>query len=142
MARATIKMPVKALNKLSNLEKRTQSVVESVLKSGGDVALHAVKQSLDSVVDSNSGQLKHALGLSPVKVDDKGVYDIKVGFAEPRKVRADGLVQTNAMVANIIEHGKTNQAPRPFLARAKATSQSKVKKEMIKTLEREVSGVK
>jgi len=50
-------------------------------------------------------------------VDRSGNYNLRVGFAENRR---DG--KTNAMLANILEYGKSNQPPRPFLKPAKTAS--------------------
>ena len=47
-----------------------------------------------------------------------GNYDVKVGFAEGR---GDA---NNAMLANLLEYGKSGQPPKPFLKRTKSASQT------------------
>lgn len=117
MAKATMKLPEELLKKLSTLGKKTDEISEKVLTAGGEVILDKTKKNLAASVgngtkyDSRStGELGKALGLSPVKLDKNGNYNLKLGFAEPR---SDGL--SNAMLANIIEYGKSGQPPRPFL---------------------------
>ena len=67
---------------------------------------HATKQPSRS-----TGQLLAALGTSSVKVSSRGDHNIKVGFAENRH---DG--RSKALIANVLEHGRSNQPTRPFLA--------------------------
>ena len=73
---------------------------------------------------------------SPVKVDAKGNYDIKVGFAEPR---SDG--GSNAKIANILEYGKHGQPPKPFLKPAKSKARRQIMTAMSDTLEREMNDI-
>lgn len=67
----------------------------------------------------STGELEDSLGLSPVKLDNNGNHNIKVGFAEPR---SDG--GSNAKLANILEYGKHGQPAKPFLKPAKTASRS------------------
>ena len=77
--------------------------------------------------------LESSIGLSPTKLDKNGNYNIKIGFAEPR---SDGL--SNAMLANLIEYGKSGQPPRPFLKPAKSASKAECLNVMKRTLEEEI----
>jgi len=109
--------PTGFLEKVNSLESRFEPVTEKALKAGGEVVLETMRNRLSSVIgngtkfDSRStGELVGALGVSPMKVNGEGNYDVKVGFVEPR---SDGGV--NARIANVLEYGKHNQPPRPFL---------------------------
>ena len=62
-----------------------------------------------------------------------GNHNIKVGFAEPR---SDG--GSNAMLANIIEYGKSGQPAKPFLKPAQTSSRKACTSAMIRKLEEEV----
>lgn len=124
MARATMKMPEDFLLKLSTLGDKTDSIIESCLEAGSEVVLSKVKSNLESVIGSgtkypskSTGELVSSLGVTPAKVDNKGTHNVKIGFAEPR---ADG--KSNAMLANIIEHGKHGQPAKPFLKPARSSS--------------------
>ena len=118
MAKCTCKLPEDLLKKLSRLGSKMDDVSEVVLETGGEVVLDKVKSNLESVLSGDStGELASSLGLTKVRVGKDGNPNIKVGFAEPR---SDG--KSNAMLANILEYGKSGQEARPFLKPAKKQS--------------------
>lgn len=140
MAKADIQFPDAFLGQLSRLGNQFDSVAESVLEAGGKVVLEKAQRNLVAVVgtgtkyDSRStGELVDSLGLSPVKRNNSGNHDIKVGFSEPR---SDG--GSNAKIANILEYGKHGQAPKPFMKPAKTASKAECIQVMKDTLEAEV----
>lgn len=140
MAKADIISPDAFLEQLSRLGSQFDSVAESVLEAGGEVVLAKAQHNLAAVVgtgtkyDSRStGELVDSLGLSPVKLNNSGNHDIKVGFSEPR---SDG--GSNAKIANILEYGKHGQAPKPFMKPAKTSSKAECIQVMKDTLEAEV----
>ena len=135
MARATWEMPEDFMQKISRLADQTDVIVPKVLEAGGKVVLDAVRSSLHSVLSGDStGELEGSLGLSPVRLDRQGNPDIKVGFSEPR---SDG--GSNAKLANILEHGKHGQPPRPFLKPAKIASRGPATETMVAKLEEEIA---
>lgn len=124
MAKMQIKMPDKFLKQITTLGEQIDTVMSDALEAGGKVVLDAVRGNLQSSINSgtkeesrSTGQLASALGMSPVMLDKNDNHNIKIGFAEPR---SDG--KSNAMIANILENGKPEQPPRPFLAPAKSSS--------------------
>ena len=140
MAKADIKFPDALLEQLSHLGSQFDSVAESVLEAGGEVVLEKAQRNLAAVVgtgtkyDSRStGELVDSLGLSPVKLNNSGSHDIKVGFSEPR---SDG--GSNAKIANILEYGKHGQTPKPFMKPARTSSKAECIQVMKDTLEAEV----
>ena len=143
MAKLTVRTPDALIAKLTRLGQKTDQVCEKALKAGAEVAEKAVSSNLSAVIGKDkkqpsrsTGELQSALGVSPVKVDDKGNYDIKVGFAEPR---SGGGV--NAKIANILEYGKHGQPPRPFLKPAKSKARRQIAAAITETLEREMNDV-
>lgn len=143
IAKIQTKMPDELIAKLAWLGDRTDEVCEKALKAGAEVAEKAISSNLSAVVGKNTkhksqstGQLEHALGISPVKIDSKGNYDIKIGFNEPR---FDG--ESNAKIANILEYGKSNQPPRPFLKPAKSKSRKNIMGAVKDTLEKEMENI-
>ena len=97
---------------------------EKALKAGAEIVEEAVASNLAAVIGSgtkydsrSTGELQEALGVTPVKLNKNGEYNIKIGFDEPR---SDG--KSNAMLANVIEFGKHGQPPKPFLKPAKNKS--------------------
>ena len=143
MAKLTVRTPDALIAKLTRLGNKTDQVCEKALKAGAEVAEKAVSSNLSAVIGKDTkqpsrstGELQSALGVSPVKVDDKGNYDVKVGFAEPR---SGGGV--NAKIANILEYGKHGQPPRPFLKPAKSKARRQIAAAITETLEREMNDV-
>lgn len=143
MAKANMKLPDDFLEKLSRLGNRTDEICEEMLKAGGEVVLSKAKSNLSSVVGQgtkyktrSTGELESALGLSDVRLDKNGNYNIKIGFAESRK---DG--SSNAKLANIIEYGKSGQAAKPFMKPAKNSSKTKYIEVMKATFDKEVDSI-
>lgn len=119
--------------KLAALGSHTDEILEKAMSAGAEAALPIVRAELqgaiggDTKVQSRStGELVDSLGISPVMVDNKGVTNVKIGFSEPRrhqyaaKKKRSYYTVTNAMIANVLEYGKSGQPPRPWLKRAKA----------------------
>ena len=125
MAKVTIKMPTALMDQLAKASEKTETAIPKALEAGGKVVFEKMKSNLSSAIGRNTknksrstGKLLAALGVSPVKVNDGGNYDVKVGFAEGR---GDA---NNAMLANLLEYGKSGQPPKPFLKRTKSSSQA------------------
>ena len=125
MAKITIRMPTIFMDQLVKASEKTDTAIPKALEAGGKVVFEKMKSNLSSVIGRNTknksrstGKLLAALGVSPVKVNDGGVYDVKVGFSEGR---GDA---NNAMLANLLEYGKHGQPPKPFLKRTKSSSRN------------------
>ncbi|HIU49729.1 MAG TPA: hypothetical protein IAD22_01780, partial [Candidatus Limousia pullorum] len=92
----------------------------------------------------STGELEDSLGVAPMDVDEKGNYNIKIGFNEPRRTQYEAKgkrsynTATNAMVANVLEYGKHGQPAKPFLKPAISSSRSRCKKAMIDTFNEEI----
>ena len=141
MAKAEVKMPEELLTKLSRLGEQTDEIAALALKAGGDVVLDKVRSNLEASIgngtkyDSRStGELIDSLGMTPVKIDRNGNSNIKIGFSEPR---SDG--KSNAMLATVLEYGKSGQPPKPFMKPAQTQSKKECQRVMKEVLEREVS---
>ena len=140
MARVDVKMPDEFLERMSRLGSNFDAIAESVLEAGGEVVLEKTKSNLSSVIGSgtkydsrSTGELESSLGLTGVKMDRNGNFNIKVGFSEPR---SDG--GSNAQLANIIEYGKSGQPAKPFLKPAKSASKKQCIEAMKQAFETEV----
>jgi HK97 gp10 family phage protein len=134
-------MPDEFLERMSRLGSKFDSIAETVLEAGGEVVLEKTKSNLSSVIGSgtkydsrSTGELEDSLGLSGVKMDRNGNFNIKVGFSEPR---SDG--GSNAKLANVIEYGKSGQPAKPFLKPAKTASKKQCIEAMKQTFETEVA---
>ena len=129
-----VKLPDEFLQKISKLGDKTDQIVDACLEATGDVVLPIVRANLEAVIgrdtrfpSRSTGELVRSLGVSPPKLNRHGERDIKIGFHEPR---SDGNV--NARIANILEYGRSGQAPRPFLKQ----SRSQAKRPAIEAIER------
>lgn len=141
MARVDVKMPDEFLERMSRLGSKFDSIAETVLEAGGEVVLEKTKSNLSSVIGSSTkydsrstGELEDSLGLTGVKMDRNGNFNIKVGFSESR---SDG--GSNAKLANVIEYGKSGQPAKPFLKPAKTASKKQCIEAMKQTFETEVA---
>ena len=118
MARVQIKLPNDFIDALDSASNIIDNSAEQVLKAGANIVEPRMRSNLSAAIGSSTkqptrstGQLAKALGTAPVKVNSRGDYNVKVGFAENRD---DG--RANALIANVLEHGRSNQPARPFLA--------------------------
>ena len=118
--------------KLAALGSHTDEILEKAMSAGAEAALPIVRAELQGAIGGDTkepsrstGELVDSLGISPVMVDNKGVTNVKIGFSEPRrhqyaaKKKRSYYTVTNAMIANVLEYGKSGQPPRPWLKRAK-----------------------
>ena len=143
MAKAAFKMPEDFLLKLSRLGEKTDEIIPKVLEAGGEIVEAKVKSNLQAVISSgtkeesrSTGELLSALGVSSARQDKDGNFNVKVGFSEPR---SDG--KSNAMIAGVLEYGKSGQSPKPFLKPAKSASKSACVDAMIAAFEKEVENI-
>lgn len=143
MAKAAFKMPEDFLLKLSRLGEKTDEIIPKVLEAGGEVVEAKVKSNLQAVIGSgtkeesrSTGELISALGVSSARQDKEGNFNVKVGFSDPR---TDG--KSNAMIAGVLEYGKSGQSPKPFLKPAKSASKSACVDAMIAAFEKEVENI-
>ena len=150
MARCSITMPDEFLLKCSQLADNTDAVLEKVLETGAELPFAQIKSGLAGAIGKTkypsrtTGELIGALGISPVKISDSGESNIKIGFNEPRRKqyaakgkRSYGAI-TNAMLANVLEHGKHGQPGKPFLRPAAARTKNAAIEAMKARLDSEV----
>ena len=126
MAKLAVKMPDDFMQTLGNLAERTDELIAHALKSGGEAAVPFVASALAGSIGKGpysrpTGKLQASLGVSPAKMGDNGVFDVKIGFASNR---TDG--ERNAKLAALLEYGKKGQPPRPFMSRAKSKARKVV----------------
>ena len=143
MAKGTIKMPEDFLMKISKLGEKTDEIISRVLEAGGEVVEAKVKSNPQAIIGKDTkeesrstGELIKALGVSPAKQNNNGDFNVKVGFNEPR---SDG--KSNAMIASVLEYGKSGQPPKPFLKPAKSDSRKTCIEAMKQKLESEVESI-
>ena len=133
MAKCEVKMPDEIYKAIEKLSQNREEILTSPHTAGGEVVLNAVRSNLNRAIRNSSnrstGELKSSLGMSPVKLSSRGVYNVKIGFSEPRrkqyaaKKKRSYYVITNALIGNVLEYGKSGQPPRPFMRSAKVASE-------------------
>lgn len=144
MARAQIKLPNDFIDALDSASSLIDNSAEQVLKAGANIVEPRMRSNLSAAIGSSTkqpsrstGQLAKALGTAPVKVNSRGDYNVKVGFAENRD---DG--RANALIANVLEHGRSNQPARPFLAPTRSQTRRTALAAMKQTLAARIQQVK
>lgn len=144
MARVQIKLPNDFIDALDSASSLIDNSAEQVLKAGANIVEPRMRSNLSAAIGSSTkqpsrstGQLAKALGTAPVKVNSRGDYNIKVGFAENRD---DG--RANALIANVLEHGRSNQPARPFLAPTRSQTRRAAITAMKQTLAARIQQVK
>lgn len=140
MGKVQVKMPEEFLLRLSRLGDKTDEIIPKVLEAGGEVVEQKVRANLSAVIgrdtkeeSRSTGELLSALGVTPAKIDRDGNYNVKVGFSEPRP---DG--HSNAMIANVLEYGKSGQPAKPFMKPARSAARAPCIEAMKAAFEREV----
>lgn len=144
MARVQIKLPNDFIDALDSASNIIDNSAEQVLKAGANIVEPRMRSNLSAAIGSSTkqpsrstGQLAKALGTAPVKVNIRGDYNVKVGFAENRD---DG--RANALIANVLEHGRSNQPARPFLAPTRSQTRRAAITAMKQTLAARIQQVK
>lgn len=136
-------MPEDFIKKISSLGDKTDEVIAKVLEAGAEVVEGEVRNNLETQIGNNTkqrskstGQLISALGTASVRQDKKGVMNVKIGFSENRR---DG--KKNAMIATVLEYGKSNQKARPFIKPALRKSKDACINAMIRKLDEEIERI-
>lgn len=124
MAKISIQLPNQFMDQLTKIAAKTDTAIPKALEAGGKVVFEKMQENLHVAIGKDTkyksrstGKLLAALGVSPVKVNDEGNFDVKIGFSEGRSV-------SNAMLANLLEYGKHGQPPKPFLKQTKSSSRN------------------
>jgi len=138
-----MKMPDEFLQKISQLGSKTDDIVPKVLAVGAEIVERRVKSNLHAAIGNgtkgesrSTGELVDSLGVSAARIDRDGNHNVKIGFTEPR---SDG--GSNAMLAGVLEYGKSGQPPKPFLKPAKSASKKACMDAMIAALDSEVNKI-
>ncbi len=144
MARIHIKLPTDFLDALQAASDVVDSSAEEVLNAAAAVVEPRMRANLSSAIGSgikgesrSTGQLLGALGTTSVKVNSAGDHNVKVGFAENRR---DG--RSHALIAYVLEHGRSNQPARPFLAPTKSQTRRPAVEAMKQNLAAKIEQVK
>ena len=151
-----IKQLDKALADMDSIAEAALSAGAKVLRSAADDRLgHALAQPR-RYPKRGTGELRQSLGVTPIRVSAKGIYDVRIGLNEPRRIQpghrigknAKGggyYVATNAMVGNILENGHkgtvSGQAAAPWFTPALKSSKTEILEIIRATVEARLSEI-
>lgn len=154
MASIELDLPKDFIRRMERIQEEAQEIIDKSLEAGAAIVERYVRNNLRGVLSAEHkhGELINALGTTPAKTDKYGVRNIKIGFKEPRNDQSGShttrsgrkrtyYVRTNAMIASVLEHGRSNQKARPFLAPAAIAAQGPVEKAMERTFDEEVAKI-
>lgn len=113
----SFKLPDEMISKMNKLGENYDSITKTVLVEGAKPLFNTAKDNLVNSIGQNTKQPSKATGdlASSIRTtrpfqDNSGNWGIKVGC---EGVDKKGV--SNAMKAAILEYGKSNQTPRPWL---------------------------
>ena len=156
MAKMKVKLPDELIRRMNEAGAQIDNIAEEGLKAGAQELAAAADARLGMALafpriypKRGTGELRSSLGASPMKILKNGVYDVKVGFGEPRKVQPTRIgrsrkgggyyTATNAMVGNILEHGHKGsmggQLPAPWWQPALRDGRQEAEETIRKTVE-------
>lgn len=133
------------IDKLTNLEMRSDGLIGRAVYQGAKIVTDAVKKNIEGIptddrpsAETRNGlrslqkeALKASLGIAKHKVDN-GYYNVKVGFDGYNNIKTDKYPQgqPNAMIARTIEAGNSFTRKHPFVGPAVRSSRAAAEKAM------------
>ncbi len=149
--------------RLSNLEKNSEGLIGKAIYVGAKVVADSVKnkiQSLPAVPESSniqaysSGEKSHlsvkqkkglidSFGITPMQVDSKGFYNVKIGFDGYNEIKTKKYPkgQPNQMIARTLESGSSYMDKIPFMRQAINASRAKAVEEMKQAVDEELKEI-
>lgn len=143
MAKAQITLPTAFIDSLDAASALLDAAADEVFNAGAGVVEPRLRTNLAGAIGQgatpsrSTGQLLGALGTTAVRVNSRGEQNVKVGFAENRR---DG--RSHALIANVLEHGRSNQPARPFLAPTRSQTKRSAVDAMKTVLKAKLDGIK
>lgn len=157
MATCKVQLPDDLIRRMNEAGTQIDTIAEAGLKAGAQVLEAAADSRLGNALSfpriypkRGTGELRSNLGVTPMRILKNGIYDVKVGFGEPRRGQPNRRIgrskkgggyytATNAMVANILEHGHADarggQTPAPWWKPALRDAQKEAEETIRKTVE-------
>jgi len=123
--------------KLSRLGSGSDVVAKKAIYKGAKVVADKIRANLEAVVSADAtGELAASLGVTPMKQDSDGNWNVKIGF--------DGYDKSgvpNQLKARVLESGSSKQPKRPFVRPAVNSTKAKALDEMKKTIDEETQKI-
>lgn len=114
MGKLAITLPDDLMRRLDRFEAQYEDIVTEMLEEGVKPLERIALANYDRVVSTNAtGATRAQLGVTTVKRCTRGQYefDIKFGFGDGKDKRGTPY----ALKGSVLEYGRSNQPPRPWL---------------------------
>lgn len=129
----TVKGLDEYIDKLSKLGSKMPEVAKRAVQAGVNPLADEVRKQLEKNLQGSkysTGDLLDSLGVTPVGVDENGVYNAKVGFSG-----YDRKGVPNALKARAMESGTSRQPKKPFMRPAVNRAKKRVLEEMGRSID-------
>lgn len=134
MPKITFKAGEEYSLKLSRLAGASDGIAKKAIYEGAKVAATAIKNQLRKVVsDQATGDLEDSLGISPMKQEETGDWNAKIGF--------DGYDRKgvpNVLKARVLESGTSTRQKHPFVRPAVNASKAQAVKAMEESIDKSI----
>lgn len=132
------KMEINLDNEIIKLGSEDGELPKAMIFNAAPYVFNVLKGNLEKVIGigkskNSSGELAASLGMTKIQQDRSGYWNLKIGFGGKDK---NGI--RNGLKAGVLEHGKSNQAPRPFVAPTVRTVKKQVEVLMQQAIDEEM----
>ena len=138
MAKITFKGLEEYETLLSRLGKESGRIAGMAVYQGADIVADSIRQNIGSL-PQRTGVTKRGLeegfGIAPLQ-NDNGFYNVKLGF---HGYNADG--KPNAMMARLLESGKSNLPKTAFVRKAVKSSKKEAEAKMAEVIDNEIKKI-
>ena len=140
--------------KLSKIAASTEEIAEKALHKAAGIVTDKVRENLKkNIADPTSaaksgmaifkkvgskrtGDLSESLGITPMKLDRDGYFNVKIGFDGYDR---DGV--PNQLKARVMESGSSTIAPRPFVRPAVKATKKTAEEAMGRVIDEEIEKI-
>lgn len=131
-------MEINLDNEIMKLGSEDGELPKAMIFNAAPYVFNVLKGNLEKVIGigkskNSSGELAASLGMTKIQQDRSGYWNLKIGFGGKDK---NGI--RNGLKAGVLEHGKSNQAPRPFVAPTVRTVKKQVEVLMQQAIDEEM----
>lgn len=132
------KMEINLDNEIIKLGSEDGELPKAMIFNAAPYVFNVLKGNLEKVIGigkskNSSGELAASLGMTKIQQDRSGYWNLKIGFGGKDK---NGI--RNGLKAGVLEHGKSNQAPRPFVSPTVRTVKKQVEVLMQQAIDEEM----
>lgn len=163
MAKMTVKGIDEYALKLSKLGEKSQETAGKAIYAGAEIVADAIKQNIDSLgtvddkynliaykqgrksrlSETQKEGLKKSFGITKMRKDNDGYYNVKLGFAGYNDVKTKKYPngQPNQLIARIAESGSTFMNKTPFVRTAVSQTRKNAQTAMQKVIDEETEKI-